>query len=160
SDPVIAPVLEMPAPAAALRIEPNPRTPRARLAVGAIALIAIAGGVYSFRSRSPALAIPDVVRFSVHPPAGFALEGAASRQSLALSPDGTRLAFTAMDASGAFSLFMRDFKSLEPRRIPGTEGAHTMFWPPDGQSLYFTAKGKLWRGRLEGEAHVLLSESP
>src|SRR5947207_10910483 len=41
-DPVTAPVLEMPAPAAALRIEPNPRTPSARLAVGAIALIAIA----------------------------------------------------------------------------------------------------------------------
>jgi len=66
-DPVTAPVLEMPAPAAALRIEPNPRTPSARLAVGAIALIAIAGGVYSFRSRSPALAIPDVVRFCPSP---------------------------------------------------------------------------------------------
>jgi serine/threonine-protein kinase len=100
------------------------------------------------------------VRFSVHPPAGFALEGAASRQSLALSPDGTKLAFTAMDTSGAFSLFIRDFKSLESRKIPGTEGAHTMFWPPDGRTLYFTAKGKLWRAHLEGDAHVLLAESP
>ena len=160
--PVNAPVREMPAPAA-LRIERSPRMPSAWLmlaAAGGLALIAISGAVYWFTSRSPVPAIPDVVRFSVHPPAGFALEGAASRQSLALSPDGTKLAFTAMDTSGAFSLFVRDFKSLEPRKIPGTEGAHTMFWPPDGRSLYFMAKGKLWRAQLEGDAHVLLAESP
>src|SRR2546428_9376387 len=104
--------------------------------------------------------MPDVVRFSVHPPAGFALEGAASRQSVSLSPDGSKLAFTAMDTSGAFSLFLRDFKSLDPRKIPGTDGAHTMFWPPDGSSLYFMAKGKIQRAQLEGDAHVLLADSP
>ena len=41
-----------------------------------------------------------------------------------------------MDSSGAFSAFLRDFNSLEARLIPGSEGAHTLFWPPDGQSLY------------------------
>lgn len=160
--PVNAPVREMPAPAA-LRIEPPPRTPKTWLTLGvagSLALIVISGAVYWFTLRSPALARPDVVRFSIHPPAGFALEGAAGRQSLALSPDGTKLAFTAMDTSGAFSLFVRDFKSLEPRKLPGTEGAHTMFWSPGGPLLYFTAKGKLWRAHLEGDAHVLLAETP
>jgi hypothetical protein len=65
-----------------------------------------------------------------------------------------------MDTSGAFSLFVRDFQSLEPRRVPGTEGAHTMFWSPDGRALYFTAKGRLWRADPEGDAHALLAESP
>ena len=100
------------------------------------------------------------MKFAVLPPAGFALEGAASRQAFALSPDGARLAFTAMDSSGEFSVFLRDFNSLEPRLVPGSEGAHTVFWPPDGRSLYLTAKGKLWRTPLEGDARVLLADSP
>ena len=145
-----------------LRIEPNRPPPGRwlRLAVaGALVMTAISGGIYWYTLRSQ-LPAARVVRFSVHPPAGFALEGAASRQSIALSPDGTKLAFTAMDASGAFSLFVRDFESLEPHRVPGTEGAHTMFWSPDGRTLYFTAKGRLWRADREGGAHALLAESP
>jgi DNA-binding winged helix-turn-helix (wHTH) protein len=153
------PVREMPA----LRIEPNRPAPGRWLALAVavgLAVTAISGGIYWFTGRSQLSAARDVVRFSVHPPAGFALEGAASRQSLALSPDGTKLAFTAMDTSGAFSLFLRDFQSLEPHRVPGTEGAHTMFWSPDGRALYFTAKGRLWRADREGGAHALLAESP
>src|SRR5437867_1148863 len=48
---------------------------------------------------------------AVLPPWGIAFEGAASRQAFALSPDGARLAFTAIDSSGAFSVFLRDFNS-------------------------------------------------
>jgi hypothetical protein len=65
-----------------------------------------------------------------------------------------------MDSSGAFSVFLRDFNSLESRLVPGSEGAHTLFWPPDGRSLYLTANGKLWRTPLEGDTHVLLADSP
>jgi dipeptidyl aminopeptidase/acylaminoacyl peptidase len=65
-----------------------------------------------------------------------------------------------MDSSGEFSVFLRDFNSLEPRLVPGSEGAHTIFWPPDSRSLYLTAKGKLWRTPLEGGAHILLADSP
>jgi Tol biopolymer transport system component len=146
-----------------LQQNPNPGARRSWLmiAVGAgLALATIFGVTLWLATRSAAPALPGVVTVSVHPPAGFALEGAASRQSLSLSPDGSKLAFTAMDSSGAFSLFLRDFKSLEPRRIPGTEGAHTMFWAPDGRSLFFTARGKLWRGQSEGDAPVLLAEAP
>ena len=70
------------------------------------------------------------------PPPGFALEGAASRQGFALSPDGSRMAFTAMDSSGRFSVFLRDLDSLETKLVRGSEGAHAIFWPPDGRSLY------------------------
>ena len=44
--------------------------------------------------------------------------------------------------------------------VPGSEGAHTVFWPADGRSLYLTAKGKFLRMPLEGEGHVLLADSP
>ena len=65
-----------------------------------------------------------------------------------------------MDSSGQFSVFIRDFDSLEPTLVRGSDGAHTVFWPPDGRSLYLSADGKLWRSPAQGEANVLLSDSP
>ena len=153
-------VLELAAP---LLIEPKPRKqPRLWLAVVAGAVLAAMAGAGYWLARHPKdLADPPkLTKMAVLPPDGFALEGAASRQSFALSPDGTRLAFTAMDSSGEFSVFLRDFNSLEPRLVPGSEGAHTIFWPSDSRSLYVTAKGKLFRMPLEGDAHVLLADSP
>ena len=155
-------VLEMAAPAP-LRIEPKPgRQPQPRLLfVAGVALAVAAGSGYWLAKRSgEPVGAPKLTRWAVLPPTGFALEGAGSRQSFALSPDGSRLAFTAMDSSGAFSVFLRDFNSLEARLVPGSNGTHTVFWPPDGRSLYLTAKGKLWRTPLEGDARVLLADSP
>jgi eukaryotic-like serine/threonine-protein kinase len=155
-------VVEMPAPMP-LRIEPKlgRQAQPWLLFVAGVALAVIAGGGYWLvkRSAEPVEA-PKAVRFAVPPPIGFALEGAASRQAFALSPDGARLAFTAMDSSGSFSVFLRDFNSLEPRLVPGSEGAYTVFWPPDGRSLFLTAQGKLWRTPLDGNARVLLTDSP
>jgi Tol biopolymer transport system component/DNA-binding winged helix-turn-helix (wHTH) protein len=157
-------VLGMPAPVP-LRMEPRAKTPpQRRLLLGAgaaLAAVVVAGGGYwiGSRAREP-VKLPQAVTLTVRPPRGFVLEGAATRQSFALSPDGGRLAFTAMDSSGELSVFLRDLNSLEPRLVPGSNGAHTVFWPPDGRTLYFTATGKLWRASLESEARVLLADSP
>jgi eukaryotic-like serine/threonine-protein kinase len=153
-------IFEVAAPA---RIELKPgKQLRPWLAfVAGAALAAMAGGGYWLAKRPKELVDPPkLAKLAVLPPDGFALESAASRQSFALSPDGARLAFTAMDSSGEFSVFLRDFKSMEPRLVPGSEGAHTIFWPSDGLSLYLTAKSKLLRMPLEGDAHVLLADSP
>ena len=122
--------------------------------------VTVSGGYWLDKRPTAPLEAAQAVKFSVLPPPGFALEGAASREAFALSPDGARMAFTAMDSSGSFSVFLREFNSLEPRLVPGSDGAHTVFWPPDGRSLYLTAQGKLWRTALEGDARVLLGDSP
>src|SRR6266567_1669215 len=155
-------VLEMVAPSP-LRIEPKPIRPRQRrlpLAAGVALAVIACGGYWLARHPKELIDPPKLTKLAVLPPDGFALEGAAGRQSFALSPDGARLAFTAMDSRGEFSVFLRDFNSLEPRLVPGSEGAHTVFWPADGRSLYLTAKGKFLRMPLEGEGHILLADSP
>jgi Tol biopolymer transport system component/DNA-binding winged helix-turn-helix (wHTH) protein len=156
-----AAVLEM-APPSAPRMEAEPRDRQkawALFAAGA-ALTVIAGGFWLATSRREPAAMVKPVRFAVVPPPGFMLEAAASRQSFALSPDGTHLAFTAMDASGAFSAFVRDLNSLEPRLLPASDGVHTLFWAPDSRTLVLTIKGKVQRAPLEGEARVVLGDSP
>ena len=155
-------VLEMPA-AALLRIKPKfaRQTARWRIVASCLALAAlVVSGYWLIQPLGHPIETPQTMRFAVLPPSGFALEGAASRQSFALSPDGNRLAFTAMDSSGAFSVFLRNLSSIQPQLLADSEGAHTVFWSPDSQSLYFTAKGKLWRTNLQDGARVLISESP
>ena len=156
-------VLELPLPLP-LRIEMKPvRKARSRMRLIATLAVAflVAGGGYWLAGRTAKpVETPKMVKFSVLPPIGFELEGASSRQSFALSPDGTRLAFTAMNSSGSFSVYLRDFNSLEPRLIPGTEGVHTLFWPPDGRSLFLTVKGRILRTPLENDAHVFLADAP
>ncbi|MBI3278907.1 MAG: winged helix-turn-helix domain-containing protein [Acidobacteria bacterium] len=130
---------------------------------GAVALSLVAVGAVGYwlgtRRTQPPSALHST-RFVIDAPPGFALEGAASRQSFALSPDGARLAFTAMDASGAFRVFLRNLNSLDVREVPDSRGAHTVFWPPDGRSLFLTVRGKVRRARLDGSVPVIVSESP
>lgn len=153
-------LVEVPAPATP-RMKPEPvKASSAPLAVGFALLILISVGYWMTGGRNATVRAPTPTRLDVVPPAGFALESAAGRQSFALSPDGTRIAFTAMDTSGDFSVFLRDFDSLEPRLLPNTEGAHGVFWAPDSRSLYVTVKGKLWRMPLAGDSRVLLADAP
>lgn len=148
-------VLEMAPPAS--RTSPSRRSWLPWTAGLALLAAALAGFWMGSRSTSTAL---KPSRFTVSPPAGFALEGASSRQAFALSPDGTSIAFTAMDASGTLSIFLRKFSSLDTRLLPESQGAHTMFWSPDSRSLFFTARGQLRRAWLNGNPQVILSRSP
>src|SRR5262249_53107469 len=96
-------------------------------------------------------------RFLVTPPKGYYLQAAGVRQSFALSPDGERIAFTARDASGAFRVFLRELSEPEPRTVPDSEGAYSVVWSPDGQSLFFTAQDKLRRIALNNSVSQVVS---
>jgi serine/threonine-protein kinase len=61
---------------------------------------------------------------------------------LAISPDGTLLAYGARDETGSH-LFLRPLDSFVSRKIPGSENAATPFFSPDGQWIGFFVPGKL-----------------
>ncbi|MCX6607889.1 MAG: winged helix-turn-helix domain-containing protein [Acidobacteria bacterium] len=136
-----------------------PRRVSAQLALAALVVAALAGFFLGRRqtAASPAL---RPARFAVSPPAGFNFESGVSRQTFALSPDGTRLAFTAADASGASHLFVRELNGLEPRLLPETAGTHTVFWPPDGRSLFASIQGQLRRVALDNSPQITLGDAP
>jgi serine/threonine protein kinase/Tol biopolymer transport system component len=102
-----------------------------------LALLAVLFGPWLRRSLQAA---STPVRFTFPPPAGSTLQG-----MLALSPDGSRLAFVATTADGRDRLLVRPLDSLATRSLEGTEGAEFPFWSPDGRSLAFFADGKLKR---------------
>jgi serine/threonine-protein kinase len=63
--------------------------------------------------------------------------------SVALSPDGRILAYTAGQALIARQLFVRPIDSLDVTSLAGTEGANAPFFSPDGRWIGFFADGKL-----------------
>jgi Tol biopolymer transport system component len=95
------------------------------------------------------------VSFQFEPPPGQQFDIATS-----LSPDGRRLAFTAIDESRTSHLWIRDIESIEARRLPGTEGAIGPFWSPDSRFLAFGVGRTLMKMDLAGGAPQQIAQSP
>jgi Tol biopolymer transport system component len=110
-------------------------------------LISLPKGRYvpEFLERAPALSASRkaVLRVSILPPEG------ATFESLAVSPDGRQLAFTAM-CGGRLMLWIRPLDTLEPRALVGTDGAAFPFWSPDSRFIGFFTRSKLKRIATSG----------
>jgi hypothetical protein len=81
---------------------------------------------------------------------------------LALSRDGTTLAFAAIPRGQAESLIYvrRLSDQLEATPLPGTEGAQMPFFSPDGQWIGFAARGALRKVAVTGGAPITILTSP
>ncbi len=85
-----------------------------------------------------AIALPDGDRFAD-----------TNRQPLALSPDGTLLAYVGL-RDGLSQLFLRRLAEREPVVLAGTEGGAVPFFSPDGQWIAFFADGLLKKVAVGG----------
>jgi Tol biopolymer transport system component len=87
--------------------------------------------------------------------------GTAFGDTLAISPDGSRVVFEAFDRkTGTRSLWLRSLDRGEPTRLPATDGGEMPFWSPDGNHLGFFADGKLKRLDPQGGPAQVISDAP
>jgi serine/threonine protein kinase/Tol biopolymer transport system component len=64
----------------------------------------------------------------------------------ALSPDGTRMVFSAEDADGVIRLYVRRLDAVEAHVLSDTDGAQYPFWSPDSRWIgFFTQPGDVLR---------------
>ena len=155
----------------------RPLPPRGRGALPwAVAVIAAAlAAVALWRGERYAATPAPTIRFPLLPPAGRAFFTTYESIPVAISPDGSRIAFVSApfavsaarrgiaspDAPGTRGIWVRDLATLEARLVPGTEDATSLFWSPDGKSLGFFVPGKLKRILLaEGAAAVPICDLP
>ena len=114
----------------------TPRKTREWLAWATAAAIALLALVLAVLNVNRAPDEGDMVRFSVP-------TGSREVRGLALSPDGTQLAFVAGPSGAAVQMWVRPLDSVEARALPGTEGAASPFWSPDGRSIGFFTETEL-----------------
>jgi serine/threonine-protein kinase len=75
---------------------------------------------------------------------------------LALSPDGSRLAFIGDTLS---RIWVKRREALEPVLFPGTEGASSPVFSPDGAWIAYVANNHLKKVRAEGGASITIADS-
>ena len=79
--------------------------------------------------------------------------------SIAISPDGTRLAYLASIAGATPRLFLRRLDQLRATELAGTEGAVDPFFSKDGQWLVFFDGSRLKKVSVGGGAVVPLMQA-
>jgi eukaryotic-like serine/threonine-protein kinase len=125
------------------------------LASGLAALFGLALGLATpWRPWSKSASPPAALRLEIPAPTGMTFG-----TGLALSPDGTTLAFVARGAEGRLELWVRRLDSREARKLPGTEGARYPFWAPDGKRLAFFADAHLQVTDLLGTPRAIAETS-
>jgi eukaryotic-like serine/threonine-protein kinase len=136
-------------------IPPASRLPWLVAAIATLIAFGV-GAVYVFQTPRPAV----VVRSSILPPPGtsFVTMLPASGPAV-LSPDGTRIAFTARDDKSKVFLYVRPLTSLTALPLPGTEDAMYPFWSPDSREIGFFIPGKMKKINAGGGPPQTLCDS-
>jgi serine/threonine-protein kinase len=80
--------------------------------------------------------------------------------SLAISPDGARVAFLGCGDVDECQLYLRERSEIDARPLPGTENAVGPFFSPDGRWIGFHAQGKLKKIDLELDTVVTVADAP
>ena len=126
------------------------------LALAATVVAVVAGGLYiKSRQSTGTLANGAVAATrSESPGPANTIVG-----SIALSPDGRRLAFVGRNGLTT-RLWLRALDADVSTPLGNTEGADYPFWSPDGQSIGFFADGKLKRIDVAGGPAQPLAEAP
>ena len=124
----------------------------------ALCLIVLAAWIFRYtHAAQPAAALA----FIPPPPETHYLAFGFGAGPVAVSPDGTNLAFSAIDQTGVIKLWMRPLGAHDAEALPGTENASWPFWSPDSRTLGFFAGGKLKTFDVaSGNIQVLSEVSP
>ena len=115
-----------------------------------IALLATAGAVALGIWGKGTGAAPPIRPLVADIAAPDGLSFATKRGSIALSPDGERLAFIALNKANTPFLCVRDLRSGDVRVVESAEDPYAPFWSPDGGSVGYLRDGLVWTVDLEG----------
>ena len=130
-----------------------PAAPRRRFPLAGVAGLIFVAWLIS--RRVPAGGERPVLVYDIEPEPGASLM-LSDYPALDISKDGSRIVYVARK-DGAQHLYVRERSNAVARRIPGTDGAISPSFSPEGKSVAFFADNKLKVASLDGAPIVLAS---
>ena len=129
--------------------------------VAVIAVLMFGAGVVLSLFLTPAhtTAPSPMINASITLPAGLKYHNGLGGHS-AISPDGTKFAFVAIDSTMRMGLWVRPLNASEATLLTGTENAQYPFWSFDSRSIGFFADGKLKTIDAKGGPVMTLADAP
>ena len=122
--------------------QPKPKFARLGWVVAGVAVLALVVAAAYFMSAAGRTG--PVVRSLIESPTGTTfITMAPSSGPPVISPDGTRLVFSARDEQSKTLLYVRPLSGLTAQPLAGTDDASYPFWSPDSREIGFFAGGKL-----------------
>lgn len=136
----------------------TPQTPRWKSYVPwVVAAVAVATAAAAWRAPRTG-ELPRVIRYEISLPPN--IDVTSSRfATVAVAPRGRYVAFVATRADGSSRLLLRADDDLEPRQVPGTEGAVSISFSPDGANLLFISEGALRKVPVNGGRVETIAEN-
>jgi Tol biopolymer transport system component len=153
------------APTGATPVTP-PSTSIATKALAAVSIVALlTSGVMLWRSRGPVSAgTAPVVRSTLQFPRGSSMQLGANQPSLAVSPDGKTIVYTARGPEGSM-LWTWSLDAFDPKPLAGTGGGQggnaprNAFFSPDGRQIAFFHNNQLKRMPVTGGTVTVVCEA-
>lgn len=136
------------APSEGTAIPATPERHRPRWIAAVVALAIGAGSGWLLHNSQTA--DRQVLRFEIDPPEGGKFTLDAQRNGMALSPEGTKLAYVASGKDGINRLWIRALNEPSAKPMPGTEDGQYPFWSQDGKTVGFFNTRRLMRIDLDG----------
>jgi eukaryotic-like serine/threonine-protein kinase len=144
-------------PAAPSTGQQKPPNRIALLAIATVVAIAVVAAAFFYLRRTPPVEI-RAVRFTIGPPEKGAFNLGLADVAIALSPDGSKVVFSASAANGGSQLWVRALDLQSAQALPGTQNGTVPFWSPDSRAVAFSAEGKLKKITLSTGAVETLAE--
>ena len=138
---------------------PSKRTGQWRW-IALLAFVAVAANLITWYLKPSATPPRPTRRFTIYPETAFEVE-ALWHHALALSPDGKDLAYVEEGSDGRRKIYLRGLDEFEAVPLPGTEGAISPFFSPDGEWIGYSDhfQRKLKKVPVKGGDPIILTES-
>jgi serine/threonine protein kinase/Tol biopolymer transport system component len=132
-------------PSSGLQQASTPSLSRLRFVWALVILLTIvAGGLAAWIYSHPRAVGPGKVLAYIPPPPDTSFRSYGfGAGPVVVSPDGSRLAFSATGQDGVTHIWVRPLRDAEASLVEGTEDGSEPFWSADGRSLGFYADDKL-----------------